>query len=187
MRTPAARHFSTTARCQGSANHSTTASAMTGPTPSTAASSSGAASRIALDAPQLSGERLRRRRTDVADRQRDEHPPQRAGLGLLEVVEELGRVGGQPAVLAGEERARHERLGGQVEQVALVRDQPAVEQRDRGLVAEHLDVEGTAPGDVEQPLAQLSRAGPLVGAADVDVALAGRSRAACRTQGIGSA
>ena len=40
IRTPAARHLSTTERCQSTANHSTTASAMIGPTPSVAASAS---------------------------------------------------------------------------------------------------------------------------------------------------
>ena len=47
MATPAASHVSTMARCQSTANHSMTASAMVGPTPSAAASSSSVASRIA--------------------------------------------------------------------------------------------------------------------------------------------
>ena len=38
IRTPAARHLSTIARCQSTVNHSTTAAAIVGPTPSTAAS-----------------------------------------------------------------------------------------------------------------------------------------------------
>ena len=45
------------------------------------------------------------------------------------------------------------------EEVALVGDDPGLEQGDGGLVAEHLDVEGPAAGHVEQPLAQLGRAG----------------------------
>ena len=47
----------------------------------------------------------------------------------------------------------------------------ALQQRDRRLVAEVLDVEGTAAGDVEDPLPQLGRARPRVRAADVGVAL----------------
>ena len=53
---------------------------------------------------------------------------------------------------------------------------PAFEQGHRRLVAEHLDVEGSPAGDVEQPLTQLGRAGPLVGAADIGVALFLRSQ-----------
>ena len=40
-----------------------------------------------------------------------------------------------------------------------------------------------AAGQVEQPLAQLGRAGPGVGAADVRVALLLRLRARCRSRG----
>ena len=47
----------------------------------------------------------------------------------------------------------------------------ALQQRDRRLVAEVLDVEGAPAGDVEDPLPQLGRARPGVGAADVGVAL----------------
>ena len=48
---------------------------------------------------------------------------------------------------------------------------PLLQQRDRRLVAEVLDVEGAAAGDVEHPLPQLRGAGPGVRAADVGVAL----------------
>src|SRR5690606_9440789 len=47
MRTPARRHFSTISRCQSTANHSRTALAMVGPTPSTSASRSSLAASIA--------------------------------------------------------------------------------------------------------------------------------------------
>ena len=40
-----------------------------------------------------------------------------------------------------------------------------------------------APGQVEEPLAQLGRAGPAVGAADVDVALLRRRQRRCRRRG----
>ena len=61
---------------------------------------------------------------------------------------------------------------------------PACKQRDRRLVAEALDVECAAPGDVEHPLPQLRRARPGVRTADVGVALLGRGerRAALGTR-----
>ena len=59
----------------------------------------------------------------------------------------------------------------EVEHVALVLDHPRVEQRDRRLVAQPLDVEGAAPGDVEDALPHLGRAELVVGAAQVLVAL----------------
>ena len=43
IRTPAARHFSTIARCQSTSNHSRSAAAMVGPTPSTSANCSSVA------------------------------------------------------------------------------------------------------------------------------------------------
>ena len=71
------------------------------------------------------------------------------------------------------------------EDVALVGDDPGLEHGGGRLVAEHLDVEGAAPGDVEQALAQLRGAGAGVGAAQVLVALAHRAqlRAALGTVG----
>jgi hypothetical protein len=47
METPAFSHFSTISRCQSTSNHSITASAMVGPTPSAAARRSSGAARIA--------------------------------------------------------------------------------------------------------------------------------------------
>ena len=58
-----------------------------------------------------------------------------------------------------------------------------VEQRDRRFEAEHLDVERAAAGHVEDALAQLRRAGPRVGAADVGVALLRRRQRRCRSRG----
>ncbi len=60
------------------------------------------------------------------------------------------------------------------EQVALVGDDPGLQQRDGGLVTQTLDVERAAAGDVKDPLAQLRRTRPGVRAADVGVALLGR-------------
>src|SRR5690606_12848464 len=157
--------------------------------------------------------------TAVADRERDEHPPQRLRLRLLELAEQrLGGGGGaRLAVLAlaagGPEvglqlelavagvlaalAAPHldvaQRLGGEVEQAALVAQHrglrlgggvvgPAVlgvGQRDRGLPAERLDVARAPAREREHALAQLRRAGAGVRAADVDVALlGGRERGA---------
>ncbi len=67
--------------------------------------------------------------------------------------------------------ARSEVVLGEAEHVALVGDHAGVEQRDRRLVAESLDVEGAAARDVEHPLAHLRRAALVVGAAEVLVAL----------------
>ena len=72
----------------------------------------------------------------------------------------------------------------QAEQGRLVVEDPRVEQGDRALVAEGLDVEGAAPGQARQPLAQLRRARPAVGAPDVLVALLlGSERRAARRAG----
>ena len=86
-------------------------------------------------------------------------------------VEQLAAVGRQPAVLEGEQLDPAQRLLVEVEDVALVLHDAGLQQADRGLEAEDVDVEGTAAGDVEEPLAQLGRARPVVGAADVGVAL----------------
>ena len=76
------------------------------------------------------------------------------------------------AGLRAEQRDAREVVLGEREHVALVLHDPGREQRRRRLVAEDLDVERAAPGDVEQPLAQLRGTGPGVGAAQVLVALA---------------
>ena len=52
IRTPAARHFSTIARCQSSSNHSRSAPAIVGPTPSTSASCSSPAAMMASILPK---------------------------------------------------------------------------------------------------------------------------------------
>ena len=103
-----------------------------------------------VEGPELGGQRPGRGGADVPDRQRDEHPPQRPVAGLLE-------VGEQPRARwpTGPGRPPRPSSGARVnsgtssrsssverEQVALVLDDAGVEQRDRGLVAEHLDVEG---------------------------------------------
>jgi hypothetical protein len=91
------------------------------------------------------GEGTGGRRSDVPDRQRDEHAPQRLVLGGPQVVEQLEAVGGELAVLAGVEGDGAQGVGVQVEEVALVGDGVRLEQRDRALVAQRLDVEAPRP------------------------------------------
>ena len=158
IRTPAARHLSTIARCQSTVNHSMTAAAMVGPTPSTAASCSSEAASMASRLPNSRGQRPRRGRPDVADRQRHQHPPQRLLLGLAQVGQQPLAVGRQLAGLGGEQLGAQQVVLGEGEQVALVGDHLGLQQRDAGLVAEPLDVERAAAGDVEHPLPQLRRA-----------------------------
>ena len=137
--------------------------------------------------------RLGGRGPDMADRQRDHHPPQRPLLGDVELFEQRERsLGELRSVLAGA-RPAHEVVGSdrsasrvEGEQVALVRDEPGVEQRDGGLVAQALDVERRAGPEAEEPLAQLGRARPRVGAPDVGVALLLGAQRRCRTRGTAS-
>src|SRR6266545_1872052 len=117
------------------------------------------------------GQGLRRGGPDVADRERHQDAGERLALGLLEVGQQPGRVRLQPAGLGGEERAADQVVLGEPEQVALVGDQLVVDQRVRRLEPEHLDVERRSARQVEQPLAQLCRAGARVRAADIGVAL----------------
>ena len=124
------------------------------------------------------GERPRRCRAHVPDGQRDQDPPQRPGLGLLQVGQQRVRDKLEAPGLVDEERAGRQLLVGQVEEVALVGHQAVVEQRDDRLVAERLDVERAARGEVEQPLAALRGAGHVVRAPPVDLALVPAERGA---------
>ena len=84
---------------------------------------SASAATIAVDRPQLAGQRLRGGRADVADRQRDQDPPQRPlPCAASTAVEQLGRpLAGEPAVLARGTAATVQQLVlVEVEQVALV-------------------------------------------------------------------
>ena len=129
--------------------------------------------------PELLGQRPRGGRADVADRQRDQHPPQRhllgAGRGCRAAAGRWPRAPGPRPRTSSAARVnssvRQQLVLVEVEDVALVVDHLRVEQRDRRLVAEALDVEGAAAGDVEDPLAHLGRAELVVGAAEVLVAL----------------
>ena len=148
----------------------------------------------AVDRPELAGQRLGRGRSDVPDRQPDQHPPQRPVLGQVEVVEQLltRRVqvprGARPTAAL---LSRVSRNSSTWRSLASSRAKtspsscttPAVEQGDGRLVAQRLDVERAAAGEVEEPLAQLGRAGLRVGAADVGVALLLGTQRRCRTRG----
>ena len=119
---------------------------------------------------------------DVADGKRHQHSPERLSLRLIEVVEEALAVDGEDLAVhrlgrlrllgsPGEQRHGEELLAGEREEVALVGHHPGVEQRDRALPAQDLDVKGATAGESGDPLAQLGGAGSRVGAADVLVAL----------------
>ena len=58
-----------------------------------------------LDRAEVAGQRLRGGRADVADGQRHQNPPQRPGLRLVQVGQQLDRVGAERAVLVDEELA----------------------------------------------------------------------------------
>ncbi len=96
--TPAASHVSTISACHGTANHSITASAMVGPTPSAAASSARLAPRIAAIEPNSWASARAAVGPDVPDRQGDEDPPQRHGQAFVELVEEALGVGAELAL-----------------------------------------------------------------------------------------
>ena len=61
---------------------------MVGPTPSAAPISSSVAGRDRRDRREVLRERPRGGRADVPDGQRDDHPPQRRLLGLLQVAQQ---------------------------------------------------------------------------------------------------
>src|SRR3954468_14152410 len=178
IRTPAARHLSMIARCQSTVNHSTTAAAIVGPTPSTAANCSSDAALIASRLPYsvASARGAGGARPRGGDGERDEPPPQRAGLRLVQIHEKPRAVGRQAAVLGLEQFGAQQVAAAEREQVSLVADDAGRQKRDRRLVTEAFDVECTAAGDVKHPLPQLRRARPGVRAADVGVALLGRSQ-----------
>jgi hypothetical protein len=146
---------------------------MVGPTPSTAASSSVVAAAIASIERNRRASAVSRGRPDVADREADEQPPERSVAGRLDAAQDLVDL------LLGEAAQAGEGVGGQRHDVAHVAEPARVEQRDRGLVAQPVDVERAATGEVEHRLAQLGRAGHRVGAAGVGLAL--------RTHEVGAA
>ena len=152
--------------------------AIVGPTPSVSASVSSEASRIAsIEANWVARARAAvgpTWRIESATRTRQSGTRSLRSWRLASSRSAVGRELGTLLALLG--RTGEERRGQQgrlveVEQVALVGDRTRVEQGRRGLVAQALDVEGTAAGDVEDALAHLGRAPLVVGAAQVLVAL----------------
>ncbi len=115
-----------------------------------------------LERPEFTGQRTRRRGSDMTDGQRDQHPPQRLVLGGIEIVEQPAAVGRQPAGLSPEERRLEQIVLGEREQVSLVADRLGLEQARCGLVAEDLDVERAAARDVEHAFPEL-RGGSTAG------------------------
>ena len=184
-------------RCQpdsSPSNHSRTDSAIVGPTPSAAASCSTDADSIAaidpnsvasaraavgptcrIDSPTstrhsgtcLAWSRLASSRSPLADSTR----PSTATSASVFLARAREQVGLQQLVAV------------EVEHVALVGDHLRRPQRVRRLRAEALDVERTAPRDVEDPVEHLRPAELVVGAAEVLVALLLLHELRCRTRG----
>ncbi len=138
-----------------------------------------------LQRAELGGQRARRRRSDVPDGQGDEDPPQWYLLGLVQVLQEPLAVGREHAVLGEEQIGLRQVFRAQRKQIALVADDTGSQQRRRRFIAERLNVEGTAAGQVEQSLAQLRRAGLRVGAADVDVGVLLRAQRRSALRAVG--
>src|ERR1700739_2017442 len=104
IRTPADRHLSTMARCQSTLNHSVTAAAMVGPTPSTAASCSVAADVIASKLPHsVASARAAGARPARTNQKSPTPPPQRLLLGHVQVDQQPLAVGRKRAAFGGEQ------------------------------------------------------------------------------------
>ena len=131
---------------------------MVGPTPSTSASCSSDAAMIASRLPNAVASARAAVgptwRIDSATRIRHSG----RSLALSQVGQQACAVGRQRAALGAEELGAQQVVGGEGEQVALVGDDPGVQQRGRRLVAQSLDVQAAAAGEVKHPLAQLRRA-----------------------------
>ena len=159
-------------------NHSTTEAAIVGPTPSTIASASGEADAIASSEPNASASaRAAVGPTCLIDSATSIRHSGRV-FASSRLASSACATSLRPPALFTKNGLAAELLVGQVEQVALVGHQAVVEQRDDRLVAERLDVERAARGEVEQPLAQLRGAGHGVRAAPVDLALVPAQRRA---------
>ena len=155
--------------------------------PRTAPRSRGRVDRV--DRAELPGQRLRRGRADVPDRQRDQHPPQRPLLGLGEVVQQLDRVAAQAAVLVDEERrARRAASASRANRspssaMTLARRAAPAPPCSRAPRCR------SAPRPARWNTRSRSCAGqrPGVGAADVDVALLGRGERRAAGRAVRSA
>src|SRR3954463_2669351 len=97
----------------------------------------------------------------MPDRQADKEAPERAATGGVEAGHDLRDL------LVSEAAQPFERARLQMEDVADVVQPAGFQQRDRGLVAEAVDVERAAAGEVEDRLAQLCGARHRIGATGV--------------------
>ena len=173
IRTPAAAHCRRPRRASRPRTTRATASAMVGPTPSTAASSLGARPRGSA---RSTGSAWARARAAVGPTWRIDSATSTRHSGwdlalsrLSSSLPPLADSSPSLRVNSGAPRSCSSVRSNRSPSSAAPR--PPSSSGDRRLVAQRLDVEGAAAGDVEQPLAQLGRAGPGVGAADVVVAL----------------
>ncbi len=94
----------------------------------------------------LTRQRARRARPDMADGQADQQPPQRSDPSLLHPTQNLVDL------LLAEPAQSFERLGAQVEDVAHVVHAAGIEQGDRGLITEPVDVQRAPGGEMEDRL-----------------------------------
>ena len=176
-------------------NQSRTDSAMTPPTPSTPDSSSTLAARIAAIDPKCWASARAAVGPDVADRERDEHAPQRLRSWPTRGWRRAWR---RWRTAPGRRRRRPRRVGllgcagverdpgdvgvGEPEERRLVGEHPGLEQRHGPLPAQGLDVEGPATGQPREPLgaAATGRSGELGQRMSLSPSLAGASGRAAR-------
>ena len=119
---------------------------------------------------ELARQRLSGRRAHVADRQRDEQPPQGPVAGCLDARKQVGHAE------VGETLDLVELLGREVEDIRFVAQATGLQQRDPRLVAEAVDVERTPGGKVKHPFTQLRRTRPRVRAPGVGLTLGADER-----------
>ena len=96
----------------------------------------------------------------MPDRQRDQHPPQRLCLALPRLASSRLPLADSSPALVVNSSVRSRSSSVRVNRSPSSVITPGLQQRDGGLVAEPLDVERAAAGDVKHPLPQLRRARP---------------------------
>ena len=163
---PGRRSLSMTRRLASDATNSTTLSAMTGPIPSTAASSASSATDQRVERPVATRQGPAPGGPEVADPEPDEEPAQGAGLRGLDRSQQV--VDRQVT----EALERDEPLGTECIDVAGVGQQAGFDELDDTLLTQPLDVERAPRREVDDAL------DPLGGTVDVraeGVALAGKT------------
>ncbi len=91
-------------------------------------------------------QRPRRARPDMADGQADQQPPERLTPSLLHPTQNLIDL------LLAESAQSVERLGAQVEDIAHVVHAAGIQQGDRGLITEPVDVQRAPGGEMKDRL-----------------------------------